>query len=182
MKEKEFYWTTALVVLTRTGDLATTYLVTPDLKNETNILVKTFGLGWTGSLLIQATAVALVVCLNYYHFFRAREEYPNEPGWSFRDFSTFYYFGMKSGWTAFLYKNPKNLNVLCDFTGYVAPRVLIPFSCIVTASSTMLLISGSYRDFYKTVLPFIFIIVPLLLILVGRRYFLKKYRVYRNKS
>lgn len=180
IKVKEFYWTAGLLILTRMGDIVTTYLVTPDLRNESNIAVKIFGLGWTGALLVQTLVVALVIRLNHYHIFKARRDYPAEAGYSFLDFSMLYYFGKKGGWMDFLYKTPKDMNVFCDFLGEVVPRVLIPFSCLVALSSTMLVISQGYKDLYKGIFPLLFVAAFCFSLLAGRRYFLKRYRAYEN--
>ena len=68
-----------LIVLSRCADIASTYLVTPDLTNELNPFVAVWGFGWFGLIMIAVVAVLILSVMAFYHFRYNHSFYPAVP-------------------------------------------------------------------------------------------------------
>lgn len=77
-KKTKFIILAILVAAGRFYDVFTTSLYTPDLKNESNIIVSLFGGGWTIVLILQTLlSVTVIYCL-YCYFFKFQTVRPAE--------------------------------------------------------------------------------------------------------
>ena len=118
-RTKKFIILAFLVIIGRLYDVTTTYFYTPDLKNETNILVVFFGAGWTSVIIIQSLLVGLTVTLLYYYFFKFKPNYPSDKNLTLKQFSSYLYFNDTESFGKMFYKTPKNKKTLLASTGYI---------------------------------------------------------------
>jgi len=77
-KTKNFIILSLFVIIGRTYDASTTYLYTPDLTNETNILVKFLGANWTSVLFVQILLTGLTIGLLYFYLFKFSPSRPTD--------------------------------------------------------------------------------------------------------
>jgi len=66
----KFYVFNIICLVTTIGDLLITYVGSPDLLLEANILVTVFGLGWTALIIANIFAYTLALVLLYYAFIK----------------------------------------------------------------------------------------------------------------
>jgi hypothetical protein len=154
-KMNKFLLLSLLVIIGRAYDISTTYAYTPDLTKETNFLVKFLGAGWTSVLIFQTLISGLIIGLLYFYFFKFSPEKPSEKKLSFRQFISYLYFGNTESFHKIFYKLPVNKSVLLASTGYIAAMTLISASFIVGTSTTFLLLSDSYKQFYRQGVPYL---------------------------
>lgn len=180
--KREFLWLTALLCLTRIGDIAMTYLVTPDLARETNPLVSLFGQGWISVIAVQIVLVLAIVLLNYYGLFKVKPAYPSQTGLSFGEFATTYYLGRKQHWTNLLLRFPTRWSVFVKAFGYALPRALIVIGLLVSVSSATLTVSKAYSDFYPAVRPVFYVTLVATALYFYFRFFKVEYRAYCDSA
>lgn len=154
-KMNKFVLLSLLVIVGRVYDVTTTYLYTPDLKNESNIIVKFLGAGWTSVLIVQASLVGLTLYLLHYYFFKYKPDRPSDPNLTLRQYASHLFFGDTVSFNRIFYKIPKNKKTFLASTGYIVSMTLISISFIVGTSTTMLLISDHYKLLYKQGIPYI---------------------------
>lgn len=170
-----------LVIIGRLYDVTTTYLYTPDLKNETNVLVKFLGAGWTSVIIIQSLLVGLTVYLLYFYFFRFKPNYPADKGLTLKQLSSYLYFNDTVSFSKMFYNTPKNKKTLLASTGYIASMTLLFVSFIVGTSTTFLLLSDSYKKFYRNgIQTSLFIIIGGLAIWFTINFFRIEYKKYQK--
>lgn len=181
-KKLEFFLLTFLIVITRCWDLIATSVVTPDLERETNPLVSIFGQGWTTLIIFQIILVSIIIVLNYYSLFRIKSCYPSQKGYSYKEFITYYYFGKRRNLIEMIYKFPQDKSTLIKLLGYVVPRALIVVSIFISASSTFLIISADYAEFYRVARPYYYIVLIAIAILFTILFFKREYSIYQKNS
>ncbi len=69
MKNEKFLVSLFLLIISRAYDITTTWLYTPDLSRETNVIVKGFRLTIFSSILFQAVILSIVVYFLYVYSF-----------------------------------------------------------------------------------------------------------------
>lgn len=69
-------WFALFVALVNAADLASTYLVSPDLAAEWNVLQRWLGLGWAGLVAAKALGGALAVAAYAFYLARRADCYP----------------------------------------------------------------------------------------------------------
>ncbi len=144
-----------LVIVGRLYDATTTYLYTPDLTNETNVLVKLFGVGWTSFAIIQITLVAIIIYLLYFYLFKFKPDTPPEKNLNIKQFASYLFFNDSTSFHKMFYKTPKNKKTLFASIGYLVSMTLISISFVVGTSTTFLIISDNYRKIYKQGIPYV---------------------------
>ena len=154
---------TVLFVLSRAADAGGTYMVTPDLRHETNPIVSVLGAGWGGLLVVQVALSALVIWLTYWDLFGSRLPYPTQRGLGFREFAGAYYFGRKSTLVEFLWRPPAGWRLNLKLAGYALPRLLIVLGFTVATSSIASLHSEVWRGVLRVTSPWIYL-VPILVL------------------
>ncbi len=154
-KKTKFTILALLLIIGRLYDVSTTYLFTPDLKNETNVLVKFLGAGWTSVIIIQSLLLGLTIYLLYFYFFKFKPELPTNKDLTLKQFASYLYFNDKSSFSKLFYKLPTNKKTLLASTGYIVTMTLLATSFIVGTSTTFLLISDNYTQLYKQGIPII---------------------------
>jgi len=87
----------ALVLFANCLDLASTYLASPDLANEWNILERWLGLGWTGIIAAKVLGAWMAVVGYAYYLHHHTACYP-APGMNRSDFCRHFAFGRPAGW------------------------------------------------------------------------------------
>jgi len=178
---KRFIILSILVVVGRLYDAITTYLYIPDLKNETNILVKNFGTGWTSLVIFQVILVIVIIYLIYFYIFRYKPIRPTETNLTLKQFASYLYFNNTVSFNKIFYKTPENKNALFASIGYIASLTLISVSYIVGTSTTFLLISDTYRNFYKHGIPIVLYgLIGIIAIFFAIRFFRIEYEKYKN--
>jgi hypothetical protein len=145
---KRFWVFTLLLVLSRSYDFAMTRIYLPDLSGETNVLVRLFGLDYTGLLVIQALLLAFVIYCYHYHVFRPYTVDSPLVRLSFREFVPYFHFRSKQPYSAFLFKKAYRSSVLYAI-GYILTHSLIWIGFIVGTSTLALILSESYRRAYS---------------------------------
>ena len=180
-KTKKFVILAFLVILGRLYDVTTTYLYTPDLKNETNILVVFLGAGWTSVIIIQSLLVGLIVALLYFYFFKFKPDYPTDKSLTLKQFSSYLYFNDTNSFGKIFYKIPENKKTLLASTGYVVSMTLIFVSFIVGTSTTLLLLSDNYKHLYRNgIQTSLFVIIGGLAVWFSINFFKIEYKKYKH--
>lgn len=147
-KKVKFTITTAWILLSRSYDAYCTNMLTPDLSKEANPLVTVFGVSsWTTLLIILGVLTIYVIYAYFISLFRPMNLLPNDRGYSFGNFVAYVYLGFKDGWTATLYKLPKDTKRLNNYMGHLLTRFLVYAGIVSTIM--WLLINNS--DYYKTI-------------------------------
>lgn len=157
-KRHTFALLTVLFLLSRATDAGATYMVTPDLRHETNPIVSVLGAGWVGLLLVQVALSALVIWLTYWDLFGSRSPYPRQRGLGFREFAEAYYFGRKSTLVDFLWRPPTGWRLNLKLAGYALSRLLIVLGFGVAVSSVASLHSEMWRGVLRMTSPWIYLV------------------------
>jgi len=180
-KLKYFLLLSLLLIIGRAYDVTTTYFYTPDLDNETNILVKFLGAGWTTVLIVQISLTVLTIGLLYFYFFKYSPDRPKNSDLTFKQYISYLYFGNTISFNKIFYKLPTNKKVILASTGYIASLTLISVSYIVGTSTTFLLLSDKYKQLYKQGIPFLlFAIIAGLAIWFTIKFFKTEYKNYQH--
>ncbi len=178
-KMKRFLILSILVIVGRLYDAIATYLYIPDLKNETNILVKILGTGWISIVIFQVILVIVIIYFIYFYIFKYRRIQPIETNLTLKQFASYLYFNNTVSFYKIFYKTPKNKNALFASIGYTVSLTLISVSFIVGTSTTFLLISDSYRNLYKHGIPIIlYVLMGIIAIFFAIRFFRYEYEKY----
>ena len=106
-KKATFFLLSGVTILIGVLDVYLTYLGTPDLGKEGNLLVYTFGLGWRAFLTVNIISMFGFVCLYYYTFIRFERSVI--PCKGFRQYLSMLFFGRadKFVWTLYRFPNSK---------------------------------------------------------------------------
>jgi len=176
----EFFLLTLLLIITRFWDVITTYMVTPDLERETNPLVSIFGRGWVAVIIFQVILVSIIIILNYLSLFKIKSSYPSQKGYSYKEFIMYYYFGKEENLIKMIYKFPQDKVTLIKLLGYVLPRALIVISIFISTSSTFLIISSDYSEFYAVAKPYYYIVLIGIAFLFIILFFKREYGIYQK--
>lgn len=162
-RPRTFAVLTVLFLLSRASDAAATYMVTPNLRTETNPMVSIFGVGWAGLILAQVVLSALVVGLTHWDLFRSRLPYPGQRRLEFREFAQAYYFGRKRSMLDFLWRPPVGWRLNLKLAGYALPRVLTFLGFCVAGSSLASLHSQAWRQVLRATTPWVYLVPVVLL-------------------
>ena len=154
-KKSKFLTLAILVAVGRFYDVFTTSLYIPDLKGESNIVVSWFGGGWTIVLILQTLLTAAIIYGLYYYFYKFQTVRPTESNLTLKQYVSFFHFNDKNSFWKIFYKTPKNKSGLIAASGYVGSMTLIFISYIVGTSTTFLIISDTYKQFYKLGIPYV---------------------------
>ena len=179
-KKSEFLLLAFLLVSTRCWDIITTYMVTPDLKTETNPLVSILGRGWVSVIISQIILVSIIIILNHQSLFKIKSSHPSQRGYSYKEFIRHYYFGKKESMIKMIYKLPQDKRTLIKLLGYVLPRALIVISIFISASSTFLITSWDYKRFYAVARPYYYIALIATAFVFIMLFFKKEYKIYQG--
>lgn len=87
----------AITVAANAADLASTYLASPDLANEWNVLHSRFGLGWGGLIVAKLIGGALALA-GYAYYLRHRDGCYPRPGLDRQTFCRHFSFGRSVTW------------------------------------------------------------------------------------
>ncbi|MBI4646069.1 MAG: hypothetical protein HY738_05585 [Bacteroidia bacterium] len=156
-------------------------MYTPDLINETNILVKFLGAGWTSVLMVQSSLVGLTVYLLYFYFFKFKPDRPPENNLTLKQFTSYLFFGDTVSFYKIFYSIPTNKKVLFASLGYIVSLTLIATSFIVGTSTTFLLLSDNYKQLYRQGIPnLLYAIIVGLAIWFTIKYFKTEYKKYKS--
>jgi len=176
----EFFLLTLFLVVTRFWDIMATYIITPDLEKETNPLVSILGQGWVTVIIFQIMMVSFIIILNHYSLFKIRNTYPQQKGYSYSEFVSYFYFGEKRNLMEMVFRFPKNKSTLVKALGYVLPRSLIVIGLFISLSSTLLIINSDYRKFYTLARPYYYIVLIAIVFLFFILFFKREYTKYQK--
>jgi hypothetical protein len=123
--KREFLFLVSLALMTRLGDLWSTYLYTPSLQAEKNPLESIFHLGWNGILVANLLITIAVVYCNYYQLHMYTAKIVNVNVRNLKEYISFICFNDTSQFWSFLFKLPKDKSVLFTLFGYAGIRTLI---------------------------------------------------------
>jgi hypothetical protein len=181
-KNLSFLIVCVLLVLSRTYDFLATYFYTPDLRNESNILVKIFDLDYTGLFFIQLALTSLVIFCYYIYLFEKYKITESVVLKNIKEFISFFHYGKKVQLSSFLYKSPKLLSVIYSI-GYIVTYSLICIGFIVGTSTVFLIISEKYKLFYTKYGTFtLYTILILIVLYFSHSFYRKEYTKYSKKS
>ena len=163
-RKNKFYLLLSLLVISRCLDFFTTFLYTPDLSKETNILVQLFNFDYFLLSIVQITLVALVGYFLYIYCFRTVDTPNVSANTSLKDFIGIFFFKDKERTKEIFLKFPTNKNSFSYSLGYILTYSLITIGFMVGTSTSLLLISEKYREFYRhgviiTIFVLVFMIV-----------------------
>lgn len=147
MRWKPYVCSIIAIIALRFLDLYLTYLYTPDLGAEWNLLVSRFGVSWTGFVVAQLLIVTFVVFLMFFYFNRNPAVIP-EKGLTFHDFAYCYFFGKLRPWPARLFSMPSNLSRHLAFNGFVFLMITMLVSIFAIVNNLLLLLDvTAYTNF-----------------------------------
>ena len=179
-KTKNFIILSVLVIVGRTFDALTTFLYTPDLTNETNILVKFLGANWTSVIIVQVLLTGLTIGLLYFYLLKFSPPMPTSKNLTFKEYISYLYFGDTTSFNKIFYKIPSNKQVLLASTGYIAAMTLVSVSYIVGTSTTLLLISDNYKLLYSQGIPYLlYTVIVGLAVRFTIKFFRREYNKYQ---
>ncbi|MBE7442584.1 MAG: hypothetical protein HS119_09055 [Flavobacteriales bacterium] len=182
-KIKKFILIAFLVIVSRLYDVFTTYLYIPDLEGETNILVKFFGAGWTTVIIFQSLLVGLTVFLLFFYYFKFKPDYPTEKGLSLKQFASYLYFNNTYSFNKLFYKTPNNKGTFFASIGYVVSMTLLAVGFMVGTSTTLLILSDTYKQLYKNgIFYLLFAFMGIIAIWFYYRFFQIEYRKYNSNN
>lgn len=182
-KIKKFILIAFLVIVSRLYDVFTTYLYIPDLEGETNILVKFFGAGWTTVIIFQSLLVGLTVFLLFFYYFKFKPDYPTEKGLSLKQFASYLYFNNTYSFNKLFYKTPNNKGTFFASIGYVVSMTLFAVGFMVGTSTTLLILSDTYKQLYKNgIFYLLFAFMGIIAIWFYYRFFQIEYRKYNSNN
>ncbi|HBX50741.1 MAG TPA: hypothetical protein DEH02_06675 [Bacteroidales bacterium] len=182
-KKIKFLILAFLVIVGRFYDAYTTYLYTPDLTYESNIIVKFFGAGWFSVIIFQALLVIIVIYCLYYYFFRYKTTLPTDNNLTKNEFISYLNFANTTSFYKIFYRTPNNKNLLFATIGYIASMTLIFVSYIVGTSTLFLLISSRYKELYKHGIPTIlYCMIGSLAIYFSIRFYQIEYKKYKKSN
>lgn len=158
-KATRFSLITLWIVASRGYDAISTYQYTPDLEQEANPLVSILGMGWTPLLSIIGVLMIGTIYAYYQHSFHPIDLKPQEPDYSFEEFSTFLYFGRKESWLSMFYKAPASLKRFTHYMGYFFTRCLSYAGIVSTIMWLLLNYSEAYRAVHSTTLIYLLLVI-----------------------
>ena len=177
---KRFIFLASLLIFTRFADAQTTYLHTPDLKKEANPLVSLLGLGWTGSIIIQVVALTFVIYALWIYCFKKVEVLIYDSNISRTKFISLFHFSDTESFKKLFYKLPTNKNSLLYSIGFIMTFSLIAISILVSTSTSLLIMSEKYRNFYLEFrIPIFLYVISFLIIIFWTRKFYESERIKR---
>ncbi|MBE0646873.1 MAG: hypothetical protein IH596_03720 [Bacteroidales bacterium] len=154
-KMNRFIIVSILLVVGRLYDATTTYLYTPDLLNESNVLVVFFGARWISIVAVQIIFIVGLIYLYFFYLFRFRAIRCTEKDLTLKGYISYLFFGNTTSFEKMFYRIPKNRNAFFAYIGYVTSMTLLTVSYIVGTSTVLLLTSESYRLVYNKGIPYI---------------------------
>lgn len=176
----KFIFLVILVFIGRFFDGLTTFLYTHNLKNESNIVVKWFGGGWAAIVIIQTLLMLFIIYCLFYYFFKFEIIKPTESNLTIKQFISVFHFNDKNSFWKIFYDIPKNKIGYFSMIGYVASMTLIFASYIVGTSTSLLILSDSYRNFYKHNIPYVlYSLIVIIAIYFTIRFYRKEYYKYK---
>jgi hypothetical protein len=176
---KKFIILSFLIIIGRTFDASTTFLYTPDLTNETNVIVKFLGANWTSVIIVQVLLTGLTIGLLYFYLFKFSPIMPTDKTLTLKQFVSHLYYGDTVSFNKIFYKAPSNKQVLLASTGYIVSMTLVSVSYIVGTSTTLLMISDNYKQLYKHgIAYFLYTIIVGLAIWFAIKFFKTEYKKY----
>ena len=95
--KKKLGFVALFIALANGCDLASTYLASPNLANEWNMLQSKFNLGWTG-LIAAKVFGGLLALAGYAYYLRHRDACYPQPGMNRSNFSRSFSFGRPASW------------------------------------------------------------------------------------
>ena len=176
----KFIFLVILVFIGRFFDGLTTFLYTHNFKNESNIVVKWFGGGWAAIVIIQTLFMLIIIYCLFYYFFKFEIIKPTESNLTIKQFISVFHFNDKNSFWKIFYDIPKNKIGYFSMIGYVASMTLIFASYIVGTSTSLLILSDSYRNFYKHHIPYVlYSLIVIIAIYFTIRFYRKEYYKYK---
>jgi hypothetical protein len=149
-KVSSFMLIVASVLLTRLGDLYTTYLATPDLAEETNILVTQLGFGWPAFAISNAVLTGIVIFSAYYYYFMYRPA-KVVGAENVSEYLSLAYFGDKNRFSDLFYRLPaRNRLMQLGHIGYAFPRGVIVMGLLLMSNNLLNIQDGQYSSFLRT--------------------------------
>lgn len=181
-KEGKFILLSLLLIIGRAFDASTTYIYTPDLKTETNILVRLFGVNWTGIIIIQIILSCLVIGLLYFYYFKYSPKTPNHKDLTLKQYISYIYFNDTKSFNQLLYKIPTNKSALLASLGYIISMTLISISYIVGTSTLCLIFIDGYAELYRKYnLPAVLYgLIVVIIIIVSVSFFRGEFRKFKR--
>ena len=171
---KRFILLATLLILTRYADARTTYLHTRDLKNEANPLTSFLGLGWTGLIIVQVVGLIFLIYSLWIYSFKNVDIPTFDKKISTTKFISLFHFGDTKSFDKLFYKLPTNKNSLLYAIGFIMTFSLITISILISTSTTFLILSEKYRNFYSEFkMPVILYSACFFVILFWTRHFYK---------
>jgi hypothetical protein len=178
---KKFIFLSSLLTLTRFADAQTTWLYTPDLAKEGNPLVSILGFGWTSSIIVQVIGLSFAIYALWVYSFRTVSVSAISKDIPLTQFISLFHFNDRNSFSKLFYKLPTNKNSLMYSMGYIFTYTLILFSSIVASSTTLLIVSEDYRNFYSVYrIPFYLYALAVLIVIFFSIRFYKKEMALRT--
>ncbi len=181
--KRNFYKFSFLIIFTRILDGITTYLSSPDLKFEQNIIIKYFDLGWgeiLGLGLVYTSSMVLLLVYGYknHEVFRINSS-------DLKTYISLFFFKKKLSFFLMITSLPKKKSSIVFFSLFF-PISLIYYSYFLIINNTFMYLIDLSDFFYKIFVKIHYVLNPLniiIIIFVSIYTFYKiLYQGYKNSS
>lgn len=142
---KKFLIFSASLLAARAADMGTTWLATPDLRNEWSPLVTVFHFGWPQLIVFHIGLYALAVWLMGLYFLRRRE---SDGGLGFVGYWSLQYFRNRHEGLSMLGKIPKNGRVVLELLGFLMAFTFLPFSVLAVLNNLLFTSFPPWREWF----------------------------------
>jgi hypothetical protein len=181
-KSIKFLTILLLLILSRAYDFIATYIYTPDLENESNLLVKLFDLSYFGVFVFQLILTSLVGFSFYTYLFGTYTPGRTQDVNTIKEFIGYFHYGKKVAPSHFLYRLPNLISVLYSI-GYIVTYSLICIGFVAGTSTVFLITSEDYGLFYSKYGSFmLYTILVLIVLYFSYSFYKKEYNRYLGES
>jgi len=138
---RKFYIFATIGLVTAVADLLITYIGSPGLELEANLLVSVFGLGWTALIIANIIVYAFFLIFIYITFVKYKRtviECDN-----FKQFMSIFYFDRPDKYSWLFYKFPKRKTLKIFAPMGFAVAYTFPIMRLIAITGWILLLSGS---------------------------------------
>ena len=157
LSQKKYFFLIILVIITRILDGYTTYLSSPDLKLERNIIIKNLNLGWTPVIILGFLLIIFIIILISYTY--KNQNYFTIETKSFKKYINVFFYRQNLTFKETFYKLPA-LKPIIIFLGILFPISLIYYSIFLIINNYFMYLTDS-SDFLYNILIYIHDIIDI---------------------
>jgi len=159
---KNTLWVWFFLFLTRSFDLYSTYLSTPDLATETNVLVQFLSLGWN-SLFVSNILFLLLSLPPIYYYINEVRNYPDRKINSLCAFVSMSLYGTEDECHKFLHKKPLNNQLQKLWASFLFISLILFYGTFAGCNNLLIYFDVQiYCSFLRIYGKYVFYFMPLI--------------------